>query len=86
MLYNRKGPECETKSFVCSEVNLFTFLCSVSYRSPGRSSLMTVGREMKNYPSQSVLPMNQLVGFQNQSQLKEIHQKGLVYDSLLKSI
>lgn len=45
-----------------------------------------MGREMKNYPSQSVLPVNQLVGLQNQSQLKEIHQKGLVYDSLLKSI
>lgn len=33
----------ETKSFVCSEVNLFTFLCSVSYRSPGRSSLDDCG-------------------------------------------
>ena len=45
---------------------------------------MAVGREMKNYPSQSVLPVNQLVGFQKQSQLMEIHQMGLVYDIPLK--
>lgn len=40
---------------------------------------MTLGREMKNYPSQSVLPVNQLVGFQKQSYSMEIHQKELVY-------
>lgn len=41
---------------------------------------MTVGRETKNYPSQSVSPVNRLLGFQKQSQSMEIHQKGLVYD------
>lgn len=37
---------------------------------------MTVGRETKNYPSQSVSPVNRLLGFQKQSQSMEIHQKG----------
>ena len=41
---------------------------------------MIVGREMKNFPSPSVLHENQLIMFQRQSQLMEIHQKGLVYD------
>lgn len=50
----------------------------------GKTAWMTVEREMKNYPSQSVLPVKQLVGFQKQSQSMEIHQKGLVYDISLK--
>lgn len=41
---------------------------------------MTVGREMKNFPSPSVLPEKQLIGFQKQNQLMQIHQKGLVHD------
>ncbi|GAB5576442.1 protein Aster-C isoform X1 [Prionailurus iriomotensis] len=37
---------------------------------------MIVGREMKNFPSPSVLHENQLIVFQRQSQLMEIHRKG----------
>lgn len=45
---------------------------------------MTVGREMKNCPSQRVLPVTQLMAFQKQSQLMEIYQKRSVCDTPFK--
>lgn len=62
------------------EVTLYFFNDVFLTEVQEEATWMTLGREMKNYPSQSVLPVTQLVGFQKQSYSMEIHQKELVYD------
>lgn len=86
-LYIRKGSQRGGRiTYLCGSdlayisIMMYVFLAEVLKE----ATWMTVGREMKNYPSQSVLSLNQLIGLQKQSQSMEIYQKRLVCDTPLK--
>lgn len=87
VLYNRKGPQRGARiTYLCGSdlvyisIMMYVFLTEVLEE----ATWMTVVREMKNYPSQSVLSLNQLIGLQKQSQSMELYQKWLVCDTSLK--